>query len=118
MNHAGALSAHSILARSSPMRRSSKQFVVRKRELGVVLDILHRNINAFLCQPVLIVAPRGQGKTMLLARVAAALNTDAGLSGRLLPVRFMEESHEIFDLADFWLETLFYLARESAERDS
>ena len=77
MNHAGALSAHSILARSSPMRRSSKQFVVRKRELGVVLDILHRNINAFLCQPVLIVAPRGQGKTMLLARVAAALNTDA-----------------------------------------
>ena len=26
----------------------------------------------------------------------------------------MEESHEIFDVADFWLETLFHLARESA----
>ena len=95
-----------------------EQFVVRERELGVVLDILHRNINAFLCQPVLIVAPRGQGKTMLLARVAAALNTDTELSRRLLPVRFMEESHEIFDLADFWLEALFYLARESAGHDS
>ena len=95
-----------------------EQFVVRERELGVVLDILRRNINAFLCQPVLIVAPRGQGKTMLLARVAAALNTDTELSRRLLPVRFMEESHEIFDLADFWLEALFYLARESAGHDS
>ena len=95
-----------------------EQFVVRERELGVVLDILHRNINAFLCQPVLIVAPRGQGKTMLLARVAAALNTDTELSRRLLPVRFMEESHEIFDLADFWLEALFYLARESTGHDS
>ena len=94
-----------------------RQFVVRKRELGVALDILRRNIKAFSYQPVLIVAPRGQGKTMLLARVAAALNTDAELSERLLPVRFMEESHEIFNLEDFWLETLFYLARESAERD-
>ena len=51
---------------------------------------------------------------MLLARVAAELRTDAEFSGFLLPVRFMEESHEIFDVADFWLETLFHLARESA----
>ena len=94
-----------------------RQFVVRERELGAVLDIIRRNINAFVCQPVLIAAPRGQGKTMLLARVAAALNTDTELSRCLLPVRFMEESHEIFDLADFWLETLFYLARESAGHD-
>ena len=95
-----------------------RQFVVRERELGVLLDILRRNIKAFFYQPVLIVAPRGQGKTMLLARVAAALNTDTELSEHFLPVRFMEESHEIFNLEDFWLETLFYLARESAEHDS
>ncbi len=95
-----------------------RQFVVRQRELGVVLDILRRNIKAFFYQPVLVVAPRGQGKTMLLARVAAALNTDTELSEHFLPVRFMEESHEIFNLEDFWLETLFYLARESAEHDS
>ena len=29
----------------------------------------------------------------------------------------MEESHEIFNLADFWLDTLFHLARESAKHD-
>lgn len=92
------------------------QFVVRNRELDTVLEILQGNIESPSCQHVLIVAPRGRGKTMLLARVAAELRTDDEFSRVLLPVRFMEESHEIFDVADFWLETLFHLARESAAR--
>ena len=54
---------------------------------------------------------------MLLARVAAELRTDTVLSEGLLPVQFMEESQEIFTLADFWLETLFHLARESEAHD-
>ena len=94
-----------------------RQFVVRKHELAIVLDILRGNVDSPSCQHVLLVAPRGRGKTMLLARVAAELRTDGELSERLLPVRFMEESLEIFDMVDFWLETLFYLARESATCD-
>ena len=94
-----------------------EQFVVRDRELGVVLDVLRGNAGSPSCQHVLVVAARGRGKTMLLARVAAELRVDAGLSERFLPVRFMEESQEIFDLGDFWLETLFYLAREHGVRD-
>ena len=90
------------------------QFVVRNRELDTVLEILQGNIESPSCQHVLIVAPRGRGKTMLLARAAAELRTKDKFSRFLLPVRFMEESHEIFDVADFWLETLFHLARESA----
>ena len=90
------------------------QFVVRNRELDTLLEILQGNIESPSCQHVLIVAPRGRGKTMLLARVAAELSTKDEFSRFLLPVRFMEESHEIFDVADFWLETLFHLARESA----
>ena len=93
------------------------QFVVRRHELGIVLEVLRGNIESSSCQHVLIVAPRGRGKTMLLARAAAELRTNDELSGRLLPVRFMEESQEIFNLADFWLETLFQLARESALGD-
>lgn len=89
-----------------------RQFVVRKRELGIVLDTLRGNVGAPACQHLLLVGPRGRGKTMLLARAAAEIRTDEELSGQLLPVRFMEESHEIFDLGDFWLEALFYLARE------
>ena len=95
-----------------------KQFVVREHEFGIVLDTLRGNIDSESCQHTLIIAPRGGGKTMLLARIAAELNADNEFSGRLLPVRFMEESHEIFDLADFWLETLFYLSKESAKHDS
>lgn len=91
-----------------------EQFVVRRRELDMVLEILRGNIDS---PSFLVVAPRGRGKTMLLARVAAELNADEELSRRLLPVRFMEESHEIFNIADFWLETLFYLARESVRHD-
>ncbi|MYJ54335.1 MAG: ATP-binding protein, partial [Nitrospira sp. SB0672_bin_25] len=94
-----------------------EQFVVRKHELDIVLDVLRGNVESSSCQHVLVVAPRGRGKTMLLARVAAELRADDKLSERLLPVRFMEESQEIFNLTDFWLETLFHLARESATHD-
>ena len=90
-----------------------RQFVVRKPKLGIVLEVLRGNIDSPSCQHVLLVAPRGRGKSMLLARVAGELRTNRELSERLLPVRFMEESQEIFDMTDFWLESLFYLARES-----
>ena len=94
-----------------------EQFVVRQHQLRSVLDVVRGNIDSPSCQHVLLVAPRGRGKTMLLARVAAELRTDRELSRHLLPVRFMEESPEIFDMADFWLETLFHLARESARQE-
>ena len=98
-------------------REVIEQFVVRNRELDVVLDVLRRNAKSPSCQHVLLVAPRGRGKTMLLARVAAELRTDGELSEQFLPIRFMEESQEIFNLGDFWLESLFYLAREHGVRD-
>ena len=96
-------------------RTIKEQFVVRNRELRTVLEVLGGNLDSPSCQHVLIVAPRGRGKTMLLARVAAELRTNREFSEHAFPVRFMEESQEIFSLADFWLETLFHLARECAE---
>ena len=92
------------------------QFVVRTRKLETVLEILRENIGAPSCQHTLVVGPRGRGKTMLLARVAAELRTDPQLRQTLLPVRFMEESVEVFDIGDFWLEALLYLAKECSER--
>ena len=90
-----------------------RQFVARKPKLGIVMDILRGNVESPSCQHVLVVAPRGRGKTMLLARVAAEIRSEREFSERLLPIRFMEESQEIFNLTDFWLESLFYLAKES-----
>ena len=92
-----------------------RQFVVRHRELDIVLDVVRNNLDAPSCQHVLLIAPRGRGKTMLLARVAAEVRTNAALAERLVPVRFMEESQEVFDIGDFWLEALFHLAGETAK---
>ena len=94
-----------------------EQFVVRKPELDIVLEVLRGNIDSPSCQHVLVVAPRGRGKTMLLVRVAAELRTNDAFAEHLLPVRFMEESQEIFNMADFWLDALFYLARVSTAHD-
>ena len=91
------------------------QFVVRGRELSVVLELIRDNIDAPSCQHTLVVGPRGRGKTMLLARVAAEIRSDPQLRRALVPVRFMEESVEVFDIGDFWLDALLYLAKECGE---
>ena len=98
-------------------REVVEQFVVRSRELDTVLGILRDNAGSPSCQHMVVVAPRGRGKTMLLARTAAELRANSDFSGHLLPVRFMEESQEIFHLADFWLETLFHLTGECESHD-
>ena len=92
----------------------SEQFVVRCHELDITLEVLRDNIDSESCQHQLVIAPRGRGKTMLLARVAAELRANPTYSDKLLPVRFMEESHEVLDIGDFWLEALYYLAKECA----
>ncbi len=88
----------------------ARQFVVRGHQLNTIMNVLRDNLDASSNQHLLLVAPRGRGKTMLLARVAAELRMDRSLAKRLLPVRFMEESMEVLGIADFWLECLLHLA--------
>ena len=95
-----------------------EQFVVRGHELDLVLDELRGNIDSPSCQHILVFGPRGRGKTMLLARIAAELRSNPDFAEALLPVRLMEESPEIFSLTDFWLETMFHLANEVDEHDA
>ena len=95
-----------------------EQFVVRHREFGILMDILRNNAGASACQHTLIVAPRGRGKTMMLARIAAEVHTSEALRQNFLPVRFMEESYEVFDAGEFWLDALFHLAPEVARHDA
>ena len=114
MAHTIGRSASSIRARSSQMTRWSDSSWSGNWSSTSYWEVICSNIDAPSCQHVLIVAPRGRGKTMLLARVGAELRTNDALSEHLFPVRFMEESHEIATLADFWLEALFYLAHANA----
>ena len=91
--------------------------MVRQHEFAVLMDILRHNVSAPSCQHALVIGPRGTGKTMLLARVASELRLNDELAGQLLPVRFMEESYEVFTLADFWMEVLRHLATECRRVD-
>ena len=95
-----------------------RQFVVREGELQIVLRTLTDNVDAACCQHLLLIAPRGRGKTMMLARVAAEIRTNGELTPHYLSIRFMEESQEIFSIADFWLETLFHLAKTVEKHDT
>ena len=90
------------------------QFVVRHCQFNIIMEVIQENLDASANQHVLVVGPRGRGKTMLLARIAAEIRRDDGLSKRLLPVRFMEESMEILGIADFWLECLLHLGNALA----
>lgn len=93
------------------------QFVVRQSKLDrilEVLDVLEGNIDSDSCRHQLLVAPRGRGKTTLLVRVIAELRSNPDYTSRLLPVRLMEQSQEIFTLADFWLGCLYFLAKACA----
>ena len=93
------------------------QFVVREPELEILLDVLRGNLDSPSCQHALILGPRGRGKSTLLARVAAEIRTNAQFSPSFLPVRFTDESAEVFDAVSFWLDTLFHLANEVEARD-
>ena len=90
------------------------QYSVRQVEFRTVLRIIRENIDSPSCQHILVYAPRGRGKTMLLARLAAECRTNPELSSHALPVRLTEDILEVFTLAEFWLEVLFCLSRELA----
>lgn len=123
MSTARLLSRHQSIRRYNPGMFQSdhdviQQFVVRKREFRMVLDILRGNIDSPSCQHILLVAPRGMGKSMMLARLVAEIRNNRSFADHLLPVRFMDESHEISSMTDFWLELLSYLAKEIALSDT
>ena len=55
------------------------------------------------CQHVMLIGPRGMGKTTLGLRFLHAIGDTPDLAARWQPIAFYEESYEIGDLADFWL---------------
>jgi ABC-type iron transport system FetAB ATPase subunit len=83
-------------------------FVVRKAELALILETLQENTGQSN-QHLLIVGPRGTGKTTLVRRVAAAVHEDPTLGARWYPIIFGEESYQVLSPGEFWLEALFQL---------
>jgi len=86
-------------------------FVVRRQCLDFILRTIDEN-NGPSNQHVLVVGPRGSGKTTLVRRVASELRTNLKYSG-WFPVIFAEESYEVSTPGEFWLEALFRLADQT-----
>jgi tetratricopeptide (TPR) repeat protein len=49
-----------------------------------------------------LIGTRGMGKTSLLRRIAIAINRDADLAARYVPLTFREEQYNVLTLGDFW----------------
>ena len=83
------------------------KFTARRPLLAILLDIIRANDLGQPPQHVLIVGPRGMGKTTLLCAVAGSIALrEPALKNQWQPVVFDEESRRIGDLTDFWLECI------------
>lgn len=91
-----------------------RSFVVRKPEFETVVEMVRENTGA-VNQHVLIIGPRGIGKTTLVHRVAAEVRRDPALAACWYPVVYGEESYGVMNAGEFWLEALFQIAEQTAD---
>lgn len=85
-----------------------QSFVVRHADLELILHVIRDNVTNSN-QHVLVIGPRGIGKTMLVLRVVAEVRRDEQLRQNWYPLVFAEESYEVTTPGEFWLEALFHL---------
>jgi tetratricopeptide (TPR) repeat protein len=89
-----------------------KTFVARHDLIDELVSLIEPQPDGAGVQHVVIIAPRGMGKTTVLLMVQFRIR-DSKLAKRWQVVRFAEESYQVYDLADFWIETLNRLAAET-----
>ena len=91
-----------------------KSFVVRKTDLELIMELIREN-RGQTNQHLLIVGPRGSGKTTLALRIAAELRKNKDSSNLWYPVVFSEESYEVCTPGEFWLEALFHIGKHTKD---
>lgn len=89
-----------------------RSFVVRQGDFERLLEIIRENTGESN-QHILVVGPRGIGKTTLALRIAAELRTDEELRKQWFPLIFGEESYAVTTPGEFWLEAIFHLGLAS-----
>lgn len=91
-----------------------QSFVVRHKCLHLILEVLKENAeSASANRHLLVVGPRGIGKTMLVRRVAAEVRTNPEYGRTWFPIVYGEESYQVSSSGEFWLEALFHLSENA-----
>ena len=90
-------------------------FVARKETLADMLRLLREQERGRPCQHLMLIGPRGMGKTTLGLRFLHAVGESPDLAENWQPVPFYEESYNVGDLADFWLAALRHLSRATED---
>lgn len=85
-------------------------FCVRTHEFESIIATL-RDAAPNSSPHMIVIGPRGSGKTSLLLRVAGEIRADRDLAKRLLPVPLAEESYSVSTCGEFWLECIYQLAQ-------
>ena len=91
-----------------------KSFVVRNTDLELIMEWVREN-RGQTNQHLLIVGPRGSGKTTLALRAAAELRRDKDTTNLWYPIVFAEESYEVCSPGEFWLEALFHIGKQTRD---
>ncbi|MGH9769639.1 MAG: tetratricopeptide repeat protein [Blastocatellia bacterium] len=99
-----------------PEEEIKATFVAREKLVDELVSLIESQPDGAGMQHVVIIAPRGMGKTTVMLMVKFALK-DRGLTDRWQAVKFPEESYGIYDLADFWIETLSLIAADTADTE-
>ena len=90
-------------------------FVARKETLADMIRLLREQECGRPCQHLMLIGPRGMGKTTLGLRFLHAVGESPDLAENWQPVPFYEESYNVSDLADFWLAALRHLTRATED---
>ncbi len=86
-------------------------FIARKETLAEMLRLIREQPRGRPCQHMMLIGPRGMGKTTLGLRFLHAVGESPDLAANWQPVPFYEESYNVGDLAAFWLAALRHLTR-------
>jgi len=93
-----------------------QSFVVRQVDLDLIIETVKENTGNSN-QHILIIGPRGMGKTMLVLRAMAYIVNDKELNSQWYPIVFSEESYEVFTAAEFWLRAVFHLSNQTKDEN-
>lgn len=96
--------AHAALYNPRQLNRETLKAIFTARR--GLLDRLVNDLRADRPTHHLIVGGRGMGKTSLLRRIGIAIEEDARLIKRLLPLTFPEEQYNVGSLGEFYLNCL------------